>query len=62
MRFLFYQILIIGVIWGGMFYYLDDLYDQGRIIFYIVTSWFLLLIVLFIKEWIRSKKNPEDKK
>lgn len=61
MRFLLYQMVVIGVIWVGMLFYFNDLYDQGRIIFYIVTSWFLFLIVLFVKEWIRSKKNPEEK-
>lgn len=61
MRFLFYQIAIIGVIWCGMFFFLNDLYDQGRIIFYIVTSWLLFLIVLFVKEWIKSKKHPDEK-
>lgn len=61
MRFLLYQMVVIGVIWFGMLFYFNDLYDQGRIIFYIVTSWFLFLIVLFVKEWIRSKKNPEEK-
>ncbi len=62
MRFLLYQILVIGLIWGGMLLFWNDLYDQGRIIFYIVTSWFLFLIVLFVKEWIKSKKNPEQEK
>lgn len=62
MRFLLYQIIVIGLVWLGMILFWNDLYDQGRIIFYIVTSWFLLLLVLFIKEWARSKKNPDHEK
>lgn len=60
MKFLLYQIIVIGLVWGGMLLFWNDLYDQGRIIFYIVTSWLLFLIVLFVKEWVRSKKNPTE--
>lgn len=60
MKFLLYQIIVIGLVWGGMLLFWNDLYDQGIIIFYIVTSWLLFLIVLFVKEWVKSKKNPTE--
>lgn len=61
-KFLLYQILAIGIIWLGIFYFYDELYDSGVIIFYMVTSWLLLLIVLFIKEVFRryQGKSVED--
>jgi len=60
MKFLLYQILAIGIIWGGILFFYDELYDSGRIIFYIVTSWLLLLIVLFIKEFIRQHQGESS--
>ena len=57
LKFYGYQILAIGVIWAGMVYFYSELYNSGRIIFYIVTSWLLLLIVLFIKEFFRGRKK-----
>lgn len=60
MKFIMYQMLVTGLVWFGMLFYIDDLYDQGMIIFYVVTSWFLFLIVLFVKEWLRSRNKQED--
>jgi len=57
LKFFGYQILAVGVIWAGMAYFYSDLYSSGRIIFYIVTSWLLLLIVLFLKEFFRGRKK-----
>jgi len=57
-KFLLYQILAIGIIWGGMAFFFDDLYKQGKIIFYIVTSWLLFLLVLLVKEIVRNRKKP----
>lgn len=56
-KFLLYQIIAIGIIWGGMAFFFNDLYDSGRIIFYIVTSWLLFLIVLFVKEVLRNRRK-----
>ena len=56
-KFLLYQILAIGIIWTGMAFFFNDLYDQGKIIFYIVTSWLLFLIVLLLKEIFRKKRE-----
>jgi hypothetical protein len=54
---LLYQVLIMAAIWIGMLFFVDDMNRLSKMIFYIVTSWLLLLIVLFVKEVIRSKKN-----
>lgn len=61
MRYLLYQLIPIAIIWGGIAFFYDDLYDSGRIIFYVVTSWLLFLIVLIIKEFFRgSDKSRKD--
>ncbi|WP_042142035.1 hypothetical protein [Paucisalibacillus sp. EB02] len=57
MKPLLYQILIIAAVWIGMLFFLDEMNQLSKMIFYIVTSWLLLLIVLCVKEVIRSKKN-----
>jgi len=56
-KFLLYQILAIGIIWSGMSFFFDDLYKQGKIIFYIVTSWLLFLLVLLVKEIVKYRKK-----
>jgi len=61
-KFYLYQILGVGIIWLGMFYFRDELYSSGEIIFYIVTSWLLFLIVLAVKQFFheRSEKEKEE--
>lgn len=60
MKFYGYQILAIGIIWTGMAFFFKEMDQAGKIIFYVVTSWLLLLIVLFVKTWIRKNdKNNE---
>lgn len=56
-KFLGYQIIALVVIWLGMFYFFDELYDAGRIIFYMLTSWLLFLLVLLGKEWVKQRKR-----
>lgn len=56
MKFLLYQILATFVVWLGMFFFLDELYDAGRIIFYIVTSWLLFLVVLLIRTLVQKRR------
>lgn len=61
MRYLLYQLIPIAIIWAGIAFFYDELYDSGRIIFYVVTSWLLLLIVLIIKEFFQGfDKSEED--
>jgi len=60
MKFLVYQILAIGVIWLGILFFFDELYDSGKIIFYIVTSWLLFLIVLLVKEVIKRRNGVSN--
>lgn len=52
-----YQILIIAVIWVGMLFFYGEMNQMSRFIFYLVTSWLLLLIVLLVKQVIRSRKD-----
>lgn len=58
-KFFLYQILAVSVVWVGMLFFWDELYDSGRIIFYIVTSWLLFLIVLAIKQFFHQRNEKE---
>lgn len=55
-----YQIIVIAIIWGGMAFYFNDLYPQGKIIFYVVTSWLLFLIVIYIRKLIDDRKERSE--
>lgn len=59
-KFYLYQILFVGVIWIGMFFFRDELYDSGRIIFYLVTSWLLFLIVLAVKQYLNDRSEEKQ--
>lgn len=56
MKLLVTQLAMIGVIWVGMLFFFNEMNDTSRIIFYVVTSWFLFLIVMVLKN-VFSKKN-----
>ncbi|HLQ73608.1 MAG TPA: hypothetical protein VK125_05205 [Bacillota bacterium] len=45
-----------------MFFFLDDLFGSGKIIFYVVSSWLLFLIVILIKGLIKGdfKKEKDE--
>jgi len=60
MKFFGYQILAIGVIWAGMAFFFNDMDQVGKIIFYLVTSWLLFLIVLFVKSLFKKKSLSPD--
>ncbi len=57
MKPLIYQILIIAIIWVGMVFFVNDMDQMSKMIFYLVTSWLLLLVVLLVKELIRNRKK-----
>ncbi|MBC5636190.1 hypothetical protein H8S33_05030 [Ornithinibacillus sp. BX22] len=57
MKPLIYQILIIAFIWVGMVFFVQDMDQMSKMIFYLVTSWLLLLVVLLVKEIIRNRKK-----
>lgn len=57
LSFYLYQILGVGVIWGGMTYFLDEIHGNGIYIYYAVTSWLLFLIVVAIRQWIADRRN-----
>ncbi|WP_229683115.1 hypothetical protein [Virgibacillus oceani] len=58
-KFLLYQILAIAVIWTGMAFFFSKMDELSKIIFYVVTSWLLFLIVIFVKQIINKRNNPK---
>lgn len=60
LKFYGYQLLAVFVIWLGMTFFVDDMMQSGKLIYYLVTSWMLLMVVLFIKQFIRERKQKED--
>jgi len=51
---------MIGVIWAGMFFFLDEMGEGSRVIFYLVTSWLLFLIVIIVKALLRKRKEKTE--
>jgi len=43
------------VVWLGLFSFFDSMDDGSKVIFYLVTSWLLLLVVLIIKDLFRRR-------
>src|SRR5699024_11977384 len=58
-KFFGFQLIAVLIIWGGMTFFLDNIVGSGKIIYYVVTSWLLLLIVLFIKSLFQPKEKAE---
>jgi type IV secretory pathway VirB2 component (pilin) len=53
------QLAVIGVIWLGMTTFFSEMNIFARANYYVVTSWFLFLIVVVVKEWIKLRRNGE---
>jgi len=62
LKFYLYQLLAVFIIWLGMTFFTDSMLESGKIIYYLVTSWMLLLIVLTVKKWIRDTRTKENNK
>ena len=60
LKFYGYQLLGVLIIWIGMSFFVDDMMPSGKLIYYLVTSWMLLLVVLFIKQFIREWKKKNE--
>ncbi|MCT1904703.1 hypothetical protein [Oceanobacillus sojae] len=60
MKLLLGQFAIIFIIWAGLLTFFQDMSNASQLIFYLVTSWLLLLIVLIIKTWVRGKKESNQ--
>lgn len=60
LKFYLYQIAGVLIIWLGMTFFLDRMYDSGKYIYYAVTSWLLFLIVLAVKHWLRERKEKKQ--
>lgn len=56
LKFYLYQIFAVFIIWLGMTLFLGEMYDSGKIIYYLVTSWLLFLIVMALKKWFKDKR------
>lgn len=61
LSFYIYQIIGVGIIWGGMTYFLDQIEGKAIYIYYAVTSWLLFLIVLAVKKFIQDQRNKKAK-
>lgn len=57
MKLLLGQFVIIFIVWLGLLTFFQEMGQASQLIFYLVTSWLLLLIVLMIKTWISKKKG-----
>jgi len=60
LKFYLYQILAVSIIWLGMTFFFEDIVGSGKIIYYLVTSWLLLLIVLAVKKYINDRKGEGE--
>ncbi|GEN31373.1 large-conductance mechanosensitive channel [Cerasibacillus quisquiliarum] len=61
-KFFIYQILGVGVIWAGMAFFFKEMDEMSKIIFYVVTSWLLFLIVVFVKKLYRDQQAKKNGK
>jgi len=55
-KFISYQLLAVGIIWLGMLFFFKEMTDMNKMIFYITSSWILLLLVLLGKELTKKRK------
>lgn len=58
-KFFGFQLLAVVIIWGGMTIFRDRIEGGAEIIYYVVTSWMLLMLVLFIKSLFQPKEKAE---
>lgn len=61
MKFFIFQIIGVGIIWLGMTFFFQDIFGNGKLIYYGVTSWLLFLIVLAGKHYFNERKEKQDK-
>lgn len=60
LKFYLYQIAGVLVVWLGMTFFLSDIHGAGKIIYYVVTSWLLLLVVVTVRKVIRDRQKEKD--
>ncbi|WP_080873772.1 hypothetical protein [Oceanobacillus timonensis] len=61
MKLLLGQFVVIFIIWLGLLSFYQDMNQASQFIFYLVTSWLLLLVVLIMKTWFKGKKETNQK-
>ncbi|MDM8102311.1 hypothetical protein [Oceanobacillus oncorhynchi] len=59
MKLLLGQFVIILIVWVGLLTFFQEMSQASQLIFYLVTSWLLLLIVLMVKTWMKEKKESD---
>lgn len=60
LKFYLYQILGVFAIWLGMTFFLDEMYETGKYIYYALSLWLVLLIIFAIKHWFQNRKHKEN--
>ena len=59
-KFFGFQILAISIIWIGMTIFFKEMARSGVIIYYVLTSWLLFLIVVYIRNKVEVRKNKKN--
>ncbi len=54
------QLGLVGFIWVGMSFFYNDMSEESRWIYYLVTSWVLFLIVMVVKDFFRQKRKEKE--
>lgn len=54
------QLGLVGFIWVGMSFFYNDMSEESRWIYYLVTSWVLFLMVMVAKDFFRQKKKEKE--
>jgi len=58
-KFYLYQLLAVFIIWLGMTFFLDKMYDSGKIIYYMVTGWFIFLLFSTLRRWLSDRRKKQ---
>jgi len=56
LKFISYQLVAVGIIWTGMLFFFKEMTDVNKMIFYITSSWILLLLILLGKELLKKRR------
>lgn len=54
------QLGLVGFIWVGMSFFYNDMSEESRWIYYLVTSWVLFLMVMVVKDFFRQKRKEKE--
>jgi len=54
------QFVLIAIVWLAMFFFISDMNEGSKMIFYLVTSWLLFLIVILVKTFMKSRLGKKN--